>query len=47
MECVFDNQKLQAVRVGTCEVLPGYSWLGFTQDWLFFHAMLLLWQLDE
>ena len=32
---------------GMCEVVSGRSSLGFAQDWLFYHSMPLLWQLDE
>ena len=41
------RQKLQPTRRGACDVVAGYSWLGFARDWLFCRSMPLLWQLDE
>ena len=39
---VLVRQKLQEARGGACEVVSGRSWLGFAQDCLFCHSMLLL-----
>ena len=47
MKRVSDSQKLLVACVGACQILYGYSWLGFAQDCLFCHSMPLLWQLDE
>ena len=44
---VLVRQKLQPVHGGACDVVSGHSWLGFARDWLFFHFMPLLWQLDD
>ena len=41
------RQKQQSVREGACDVVSGRSWLGFARDWVFYHSMPLLWQLDE
>ena len=40
------RQKLQPARGGTCDVVSGRSWLGFSRDWLFCLSMTVLWQLN-
>ena len=47
VERVLVRPKLLTVRGGACDVVFGLSLLGFTRNWLFYHFMPLLWQLDE
>ena len=47
MERVLVRQKLQPAHGGVYDAVSGRSWLGFARDWLFYHSMPLLWQLDE
>ena len=47
VERMLVRQKIQAARVGACDVFSGCSWLGFAWGCLFCHSMPLLLQLDE